>query len=63
MRRSAEKKKRRRKTRLAGAAGPPSARLPLPAKREKRHGDETKYSRAREKRRWREETRTPEGAK
>jgi hypothetical protein len=33
----------------------PIARIPLPKKREKRHGDRTKYSRAREKERLRRE--------
>ena len=38
-------------------AGPrkPSARIPLPKKGEKRHGDRTKYERAREKERLRRE--------
>jgi hypothetical protein len=37
------------------APAPPSARLPLPARGEKRHGDATKYERSREKLRLREE--------
>jgi hypothetical protein len=58
--------KRRRKGAKAkrkGAAGPPGARIPLPRKGEARHGDATKYDRAREKRRLRDEVRGPEGAK
>jgi len=57
MKKIAKPRKRKRPARGA-AAGPsaPSARVPLPAKSEKRHGDATKYSRPREKRRWREET-------
>jgi len=37
------------------APATPSARLPLPARGEKRHGDATKYERSREKLRLREE--------
>jgi hypothetical protein len=35
--------------------GPPSARIPLPAKTQKRHGDGTKYDRARQKKAMRQE--------
>jgi len=55
------KKGKRSKARPRGGA--PTARIPLPAKRSARHGDATKYERAREKRRLREELRGPEGAK
>jgi hypothetical protein len=51
---SGRKKARRRK-------GSPSVRLPLPKKREARHGDLTKYDRAREKERLRKQIRAPEG--
>jgi hypothetical protein len=54
-----KKKAGRSKTRRRGGA--PSARIPLPAKRPARHGDETKYDRAREKARLRGEIRRPEG--
>lgn len=37
-----------------------SVRLPLPAKREARHGDRTKYDRARDKERLRKQIRRPE---
>jgi hypothetical protein len=37
-----------------------SVRLPLPGKREARHGDRTKYDRAREKERLRRQVRSPE---
>jgi hypothetical protein len=46
------RKKRRSKKAGAGAAKP-IARLPLPKKGEKRHGDRTKYDRARERERLR----------
>ena len=57
---SRKKKTRSKRRRSEKASGAPMARLPLPARGEKRHGDATKYSRPREKRRWREETRSPE---
>jgi hypothetical protein len=44
-----KKKKRPRKP------AKPIARIPLPKKGEKRHGDQTKYERAREKERLRRE--------
>ncbi|HTO89055.1 MAG TPA: hypothetical protein VMR54_16155 [Thermoanaerobaculia bacterium] len=37
-----------------------SVRLPLPGKPEARHGDRTKYDRAREKERLRRQVRSPE---
>ncbi len=40
-----------------------SVRLPLPAKRQARHGDRTKYDRAREKERLRKQIRGPENAR
>lgn len=43
-----------RRKRPAGPAKP-IARIPLPKKGEKRHGDRTKYDRAREKERLRQE--------
>jgi hypothetical protein len=43
-----------RRKRPAGPAKP-IARIPLPKKGEKRHGDRTKYDRAREKERLRHE--------
>ena len=55
-----------KKTERAGRrrrSGAPTARIPLPAKSAARHGDVTKYDRAREKRRLREEIRGPEDAK
>lgn len=43
--------------------GPPVfVRLPLPGKREVRHGDQTKYDRAREKERLRKQIRGPDNA-
>ena len=50
-------KKKPGRGRAATTAPPPGAmaRLPLPAKGEKRHGDRTKYARAREKERLRKE--------
>jgi len=54
------KKGKRSKDRRRGGA--PTARIPLPAKRSARHGDATKYERAREKVRLDRETRRPEGA-
>lgn len=39
-----------------------SVRLPLPAKGEARHGDRTKYDRARERERLRKQIRGPENA-
>lgn len=49
------KKKKKEPTKRRGAAAPakPMARIPLPKKGEKRHGDATKYERAREKERLR----------
>lgn len=41
---------------------PVSVRLPLPGKREARHGDRTKYDRAREKQRLRRQARGAENA-
>jgi hypothetical protein len=38
-----------------GSPAKPIARIPLPKKGEKRHGDRTKYERAREKERLRRE--------
>ncbi|MGH9367659.1 MAG: hypothetical protein ACRD3M_08295 [Thermoanaerobaculia bacterium] len=51
-------KKRKPKRRRPAAA---SVRLPLPKKGEARHGDRTKYDRAREKERLRRERPAPEG--
>lgn len=50
-------KKKAAKKRRKSPAGPakPLARIPLPKKGEKRHGDRTKYDRAREKERLRRE--------
>ena len=45
----------KRKTKKRKAAGAPEARLPLPKKTEKRHGDKKKYDREREKGRVRRE--------
>ena len=45
----------KRKTKKRKAIGAPEARLPLPKKTEKRHGDEKKYDREKEKRRLRED--------
>jgi len=53
--------KRRRGKSTRGKRGPkPSARLPLPAKTQARHGDATKYERTREKERLRREGLAPE---
>lgn len=57
------KRRKGRPKRRTGVAGPPAARIPLPRKGEARHGDATKYERAREKRRLRAELSGPEGAK
>jgi hypothetical protein len=46
--------KRRKKKKSAPRPGP-MARIPLPKKGEKRHGDRTKYERPREKERLRKE--------
>jgi hypothetical protein len=46
------KKKKRARRR---STGKPIARIPLPKKGEKRHGDRTKYDRARERERLRRE--------
>jgi hypothetical protein len=56
------KKTRKRKTKAGKPGGvskpaPPIARIPLPKKGEKRHGDRTKYERARERERLRDELR------
>jgi hypothetical protein len=48
-----KKKKTRAKRRSPGK--PIAARIPLPKKGEKRHGDRTKYERSREKERLRRE--------
>ena len=48
-----KKKGTKRKPRSARPG--PLARIPLPKKGEKRHGDRTKYARAREKERLRKE--------
>jgi hypothetical protein len=51
-------RKRKRKVRIrrgASKPAPPIARIPLPKKGEKRHGDRTKYERARERDRLRRE--------
>jgi len=45
----------KRKTKKRKAIGAPEARLPLPKKTEKRHGDRKKYDREREKERVRRE--------
>jgi hypothetical protein len=50
-----KKKKARKKTRKPAPPRGPLARLPLPGKGEKRHGDRTKYERNREKERLRRE--------
>jgi hypothetical protein len=47
--------KKRNRKREGGRRAGPVARLPLPAKGEKRHGDATKYERSREKARLRRE--------
>jgi hypothetical protein len=47
------KKKKKRAARRS--PGKPTARIPLPKKGEKRHGDRTKYDRARERERLRRE--------
>ena len=47
-----KKKSKRSRRRSPAASG---ARIPLPAKTEKRHGDRTKYERRREKERLRTE--------
>ena len=52
-------KKKKTGTRLP--RGAPSARIPLPKKRESRHGDRTKYDRTREKARLERERRLPGG--
>jgi hypothetical protein len=52
------KKKKARGRRPRGA---PSARIPLPKKGQSRHGDRTKYDRAREKARLERERRRPGG--
>jgi hypothetical protein len=44
-----------------GGREAPSVRLPLPKKGQARHGDRTKYDRAREKERLVRERRPPEG--
>jgi hypothetical protein len=49
------KKKPRKKRKAPPGPAPPAARIPLPKKGEKRHGDRTKYERAREKERLRRE--------
>lgn len=54
------KKTRKRKKKATKHGGPlaparPTARIPLPKKGEKRHGDRTKYERARERERLRRE--------
>jgi hypothetical protein len=46
-------KKRGAKT--ESRVGPPSVRLPLPKKKESRHGDQSKYDRRKEKERLRKE--------
>jgi len=46
-------RKKRRSKKAAAGAGKPQARLPLPKKGEKRHGDRTKFDRARERERLR----------
>jgi hypothetical protein len=50
-----KRKKKPKKRRAAAAPAKPMARIPLPKKGEKRHGDATKYERAREKERQRRE--------
>lgn len=42
---------------VAAKPAPPIARIPLPKKGEKRHADRTKYERARERERLRDELR------
>jgi hypothetical protein len=49
------KKKGRKKRPASPASSKPVARIPLPKKGEKRHGDRTKYDRSREKERLRRE--------
>ena len=44
-------KKKKKKRAGPRSSGKPIARIPLPKKGEKRHGDRTKYERAREKER------------
>ena len=53
MKKKKKKKPKKRPARTAPAK--PMARIPLPKKGEKRHGDATKYERAREKERLRRE--------
>ena len=50
-------RKRKKAAKRGGAPAParPTARIPLPKKGEKRHGDRTKYERARERERLRRE--------
>lgn len=50
-----KKKKTKRERSATPSPGKPIARIPLPKKGEKRHGDRTKYDRAREKERLRSE--------
>jgi hypothetical protein len=50
-----KQKKRKAKRKLRSARPGPLARIPLPKKGEKRHGDRTKYAREREKERLRKE--------
>jgi hypothetical protein len=51
------RKRKKKATNRGGAPAParPTARIPLPKKGEKRHGDRTKYERARERERLRRE--------
>jgi hypothetical protein len=57
------KPKKKRGRRAGGArTGAPSVRLPLPKKGESRHGDRTKYDRAREKARLARERRDTGGS-
>jgi hypothetical protein len=48
-------KKRKAKRKARSTRPGPLARIPLPKKGEKRHGDRTKYARPREKERLRKE--------
>jgi hypothetical protein len=54
-------RKKRKTAKGRRPRGAPTARLPLPKKGESRHGDRTKYERAREKARLDRESRVPGG--
>jgi hypothetical protein len=54
-------KPKKRRRRLSRKRGAPTARLPLPSRTEARHGDATKFERARERQRLRREIRSTDG--